>query len=72
MEDEQRNFLQMMDSSYPTILSETQMPLGQSSGQEQDLKRPSVDLFRVLDLDDPYKQGKLNKGLSMQPNDIES
>ena len=53
MEDEQQNFLQMMDSPYPTILPETQMPLGQSSGQEQDLEGPSVDPFRVPDLDDP-------------------
>ena len=55
MEDEQQNFLQMMDSPYPTILPETQMPLGQSSGQEQDLEGPSVDPFRVPDLDDLYE-----------------
>ena len=54
MEDEQRNFLQMMDSSYPTILSETQMPLGQLSGQEQDLGGPSVDPFKVPGLDNLY------------------
>ena len=71
MEDEQRNFLQIMDSSYPTILPETQMPLGQLSGQEQDLKGPSVDPFKVPDLDNPYEQEKLNKGLSIQSNDIE-
>ena len=70
MEDEQRNFLQMMDSSFPTIISETQMPLGQSSGQGQDLEGPSVDPFRVPDLDDPYKQEELNKGLSIQLNAI--
>ena len=35
MEDEQRNFLQMMDSPYPTIIPETQMPLGQLSGQNK-------------------------------------
>ena len=70
MEDEQRNFSQMMDCPYPTIPPETQMPLEQSSGQKQDLEGPSVDPFRVLDLDDPYKQEKLNEGLSLQPNDI--
>ena len=70
MKDEQRNFSQMMDCPYPTILSETQMPLKQSSSQEQDLKGPSVDPFKVPDLDDPYEQEKLNKGLSLQPNDI--
>ena len=46
------------------------MPLGQSSSQEQDLEGPSVDPFRVPDLDDPYEQEELNKGLSIQPNDI--
>ena len=61
----------MMDSLYPTILPETQMPLGQLSGREQDLEGPSVDPFRVLDLDDPYKQEKLNEGLSLQSNAIE-
>ena len=66
MEDEQRNFLQMMDFSYPTIPPQNQMPLGQSSGQEQDLEGPSVDPFQVPDLDDPYEQEKLNKGLSGQ------
>ena len=55
MEDEQRNFSQVMDSPYPTIFSETQMPLGQSSGQGQDLERSSVDPFRVPDLDNPYE-----------------
>ena len=60
-----------MDCPYPTIPPETQMPLEQSSGQEQDLEGPSVDPFRVPDLDDPYEQEKLNKGLSMQSNDIE-
>ena len=71
MEDEQRNFSQMMDCPYPTIFPEIRMPLGQSSGQDQDLEGPSVDPFRVPDLDDPYEQKKLNKGLSMQSNDIE-
>ena len=71
MEDEQQNFLQMMDSPYPTILPETQMPLEQSSGQEQDLEGPSVDPFRVPNLDDPNEQEKLNKGLSTQSNAIE-
>ena len=66
IEDEQRNFLQMMDFSYPTILLETQMPLGQSSGQEQDLEWPSVDLFEVPDLDDLYEQEKLKKSLFEQ------
>ena len=61
----------MIDCPYPTIPPETQMPLGQSSGQEQDLERPTVDLFRIPNLDDPYKQEKLNKGLSMQSNAIE-
>ena len=64
MEDEQRNFSQMMDSPYPTILPETQMPLGQSSGREQDLEGPSVDPFKVSNLDNPYEQEKLNEGLS--------
>ena len=71
MEDEQRNFSQMMDYPYPTILPETQMLLGQPSGQEQDLKGPSVDPFKVPDLDDLYEQEELNKGLSMQSNAIE-
>ena len=70
MEDEQRNFLQMMDSLYPTILPETQMPLGQSSGQKQDLRGPSVDPIRVPNLDDPYEQEKLSEGLSLQLNTI--
>ena len=55
IEDEQRNFLQMMDSPYPTILPETQMSLGQLSSQEQDLRGPSVDPLRVPDLDDLYE-----------------
>ena len=54
-----------MDSPYPTILPETQMPLGQLSGQEQDLGGPSVDPFKVPDLDNPYEQEKLNEGLSL-------
>ena len=70
MENEQRNFSQKMDYP-PTIFPETQMPLGQSSGQKQDLKGPFVDPFIVSNLDDPYEQGKLNKGLSLQPNAIE-
>ena len=70
MEDEQRDFSQMMDCPYPTIPSQTQMPLGQSSSQEQDLEGPSVDPFRVSNLDDPYKQKELNEGLSLQSNDI--
>ena len=70
MEDEQRNFSQMMDPPYPTIPLETQIPLGQSSSQEQDLEGPFVDPFRVPDLDDPYEQEKLNEGLSMQSNAI--
>ena len=45
----------MMDFSYPTIFSQTQMPLGQSLDQEKNLEGPFVDPFRVLDLDDPYK-----------------
>ena len=48
MEDEQRNFSQMIDCP-PTIFLETHMPLGQSSGQEQDLRGPSVDPFKVPD-----------------------
>ena len=71
MEDEQRNFFQMMDCPYPTILPETQMPLRQSSGKEQNLKGPSVDPFKIPDLDDSYKQEKLNEGLSLQSNAIE-
>ena len=69
MEDEQRNFSQMMNCP-PTIFPETQMPLGQSSGQEQDLEGPSVDPFKIPDLDDPYEQEKLNEGLSLQSNVI--
>ena len=61
MEDEQRNFSQMMDPPYPTIPPETQMPLGQSSGQEQDLEGSSMDPFRIE---------KLNEGLSLQSNAI--
>ena len=64
MDDEQRNFSQMMDCPYPTIPPETQMPLRQPSGQEQDLGGPFVDPFRVPDLDDLYEQEKLKKGLS--------
>ena len=60
----------MTNCPYPTIPSEIQMPLGQLSGQKQDLEGPSVDPFRILDLDDPYEQEKLNEGLSLQPNDI--
>ena len=71
MEDEQRNFLQMMDSSYPTIFPETQMPLGQSSGRVQNLEELSMDPLKVPDLDDPYEQEKLNEGLSLQSNAIE-
>ena len=56
MKDEQRNFLQMMDFLYPTIFPQTQMPLGQSSDQEKNLQGPSVDPFRVPDLDDPYEK----------------
>ena len=63
MEDEQLNFSRMMDCPYPTIFPETQMPLGQSSSQEQDLEGPSVDPFKVPDLDDLYEQEKLKKGL---------
>ena len=55
MGDEQRNFLQMMNFSYPTILLQTQMPQGQSSGQGQDLEGPSMDPFRVPNLDNPYE-----------------
>ena len=55
MKDEQRNFSQMMDCPYPTIPPETQLFLGQSSSQEQDLEGPSVDPFRVPDLDDLYE-----------------
>ena len=55
IKDEQRNFLQMMDFSYLTIFPQTQMPLGQSSNQEKNLEGPSVDPFRVPDLDDPYE-----------------
>ena len=64
MEDKQQNFPQMMDCPYPTITPETQMPLGQSSGQEQNLEGPSVNPFRVSDLDNLYEQEKLKKGLS--------
>ena len=70
MEDEQRNFFQMMDSSYPIILPETQMPLGQLSCQKQDLEGPSVDPFMIPYLDDLYGQEKLKKSLSGQLIDI--
>ena len=50
-----------MDCPHPTIPPETQMPLGQSLGQVQDLEEPYVDPFRVPDLDDPYEHEKLNK-----------
>ena len=70
MKDEQRNFSQMMDCP-PIIFPETQMPLGQSSGQGQDLEGFSGDPFKVPDLDNPYEQKKLNKGLSLQSNAIE-
>ena len=56
----------MMDLPYPIILPETQMPLRQLSSQEQDLEGPSVDPFKVPDLDSPYEQEKLNEGLSLQ------
>ena len=56
----------MMDFPYPTIPTEIQMPLGQSSGQEQNLEGPSVDPFRVPNLDNLYEQEKLKKGLSGQ------
>ena len=45
------------------------MPLGQLSSQQQDLEGPSVDPFKVPDLDDPYEQEKLNE-LSLQLNAI--
>ena len=60
----------MMDSPYPTIPLETQMPLRQSSSQEQDLEGLSVDPFIIPDLDDPYEQETLNEGLSLQSNAI--
>ena len=41
-------------------------------GPRENLEGPSVDPFRVPDLDDPYEQEKLNKGLFSQVNDIES
>ena len=65
IEDEQWNFSQMMDCLYPTILSQTQTPLGQPLDQEKNLEGPSVDPFKVPDLDDSYEQKKLNKSLSM-------
>ena len=61
----------MMDCPYPTILSQIQTPLGQSLDQEKNLKGPSVDPFKIPDLDDSYKQEKLNEGLSLQSNAIE-
>ena len=70
MEDEQRNFFKMMDCPYSIIFPEIQMPLGQSSGQEQDLEGPFVDSFKVSNLDNPYEQEKLNEGLSLQSNVI--
>ena len=70
MEDEQRNFSQMMDCP-PIIFPETQLPIGRSSGQEQDLEGPSVGPIRVPNLDDLYEQEKLNEGLSMQLNATE-
>ena len=68
-ENEQRNFSQMMDCP-PTIFPETHMPLGQSSGQKQDLERPFADPFKVPDLNSLYEQEELKKGLSMQSNAI--
>ena len=44
---------------------------GQSLDQKKNLEGPSVDPFMIPDLDDPHEQEKLNKGLSMQSNDIE-
>ena len=72
MENEQRNSSQMMDYPYPTILSQTQTLLGQSSDQEKKLERLSVDPIRVPNLDNPYEQEKSNKDSSSQLNDIES
>ena len=72
MKNEQRNFFQMMDCPYPTILSQIQMPLGQPLDQEKNLERPCMDPFKVPDLDDSYEQKKLNKDSSSQLNDIES
>ena len=48
-----------------------QTPLGQSLDQEKNLKGPFVDPFKIPDLDDSYKQEKLNEGLSLQSNAIE-
>ena len=64
MEDEKRNFSQKIDSPFPTIPHQTQMPLEQSSRQKQDLEGLSMDSFMIPDLDDPYEQEKLKKGLS--------
>ena len=72
MEDDQQNFPQIMDCPYPIIPHQTQMLLGQSSGQEQDLEGPSVDPFMIPDLDDPYEQEKLKKGLSGQLSDAKT
>ena len=72
MEKEQRNFLQMMDCPYLAISPQSQVPLGKSSGQEQNLEEPFVDPIRVPNLDDSYEQEKLNKDSSSQLNDIES
>ena len=72
MEDEQWNFSQMMDCPYPTIISQTQTPLGQSLDQEKNLEGPSMDPIKVPNLDDLYEQEKLNKDSSNQLNDIES
>ena len=62
----------MMDCPYPTILSQTQMPLGKSLDQDKNLEGPSVDPIRVPNLDNPYEQEKLNKDSTNQLNDIES
>ena len=43
---------------------------GQSLDQEKNLEKPSVDPFKVLDLDGPYEQEELNKESSMQLNAI--
>ena len=62
----------MMDHLCPPIPYHDQIPLGQSSGQEQILVVSTIDPFLIPNLDDPYEQEKLKKASSGQPNDIKA
>ena len=63
---------QMMDRPCLSIPHHSQIPLGKLPGQEQNLGAPSVDPFMVPDLDDPYEQEKLKKGLFKQSYDVKA